>query len=377
MTRKFTILYVDDEESNLNTFRNTFRREYNVLTAQSGIIALDILNNELVDLILTDQRMPDMDGVSFLKNTLLKHPDLHRILITGYTDFDALKNAVNEAQIFQYIQKPWTEDHLKAVIESALEIHRLRHENDELTQELKIKNIQLEKANKELIDFEILKTDFLQTISHEIRTPLNGVRGFTDLLKEESKTNEANRYSHLIDILDQSVRRLEQFSFSALEITEFKSGKRTLKLEPFEILIPIKTALTALARKLSENQIILNINIDKNIRITADIELFKTCIKEIVDNAIDYSPQGGTIALRTFEKDNGSIVIEVTDNGNGFDDKVLQNQFKFFVKSDNVIGKNIGFDLAYVKLIMDAHFGSIEISNIPNNGACVKLIFKK
>ena len=101
MENKFTILYVDDEESNLNIFKNTFRRDYNILVALSATDGLEILKKEHVDLILTDQRMPEMDGVEFLKQALSIYPDLNRILITAYSDFDALRNAINEAQIFQ------------------------------------------------------------------------------------------------------------------------------------------------------------------------------------------------------------------------------------------------------------------------------------
>lgn len=127
---KYTILYVDDEESNLNIFKNTFRRDYNVLVANNAQTGLEILKNEKVDLILTDQRMPEIDGVTFLKQTINQFPNLNRILITGYTDFDALCNAVNDAKIFQYIQKPWVEGQLRNVIEKALEVYLLRQENE-------------------------------------------------------------------------------------------------------------------------------------------------------------------------------------------------------------------------------------------------------
>jgi DNA-binding NtrC family response regulator len=77
-----------------------------------------------------------MDGVSFLKQTINSFPELNRILITGYTDFDALRTAVNEAKIFQYIQKPWKEDQLKNIIDKALELYQLRRENQSLTDQL-------------------------------------------------------------------------------------------------------------------------------------------------------------------------------------------------------------------------------------------------
>src|SRR3989339_1831843 len=161
MENKFTILYVDDEESNLNIFKNTFRRDYNILVALSATDGLEILKKEHVDLILTDQRMPEMDGVEFLKQALSIYPDLNRILITAYSDFDAIRNAINEAQIFQYIQKPWTEDKLRSIIEQGLEVYRLKIENTKLTNELKDKNEQLEKMNSELLNLDKLKNDFL------------------------------------------------------------------------------------------------------------------------------------------------------------------------------------------------------------------------
>jgi PAS domain S-box-containing protein len=128
MTRKFAILYVDDEESNLRIFQKTFRREYDVLTANSAEAGLEILEKEKIDLILSDQKMPQMSGVEFFKVIVVKYPHINRILITGYTDFDALKDAINEAKIFQYVQKPWVESDLKYIIENALKVYRLELE---------------------------------------------------------------------------------------------------------------------------------------------------------------------------------------------------------------------------------------------------------
>ena len=110
--KKYSILYVDDEESNLIIFKDTFRRKFNVFTAISAKEGIKILDNNIIDLVLSDQRMPQMTGVEFLKYTLEKHPEPNRILITGYSDFDAIENAINNARIFQYIQKPWEEKKL-------------------------------------------------------------------------------------------------------------------------------------------------------------------------------------------------------------------------------------------------------------------------
>lgn len=183
MSKKYNILYVDDEVSNLNIFKNTFRRNYNIYTAQSAMDGLKVLENEDIDLVLTDQRMPEMSGVEFLKSVMEKFPNPCRILITAYTDFDAIKDAINEARIFQYIQKPWDEVKTQAIIDNAIEISRLKQKNSELIEMLRVNNEELAYLNQELIDLDKLKFQFLNIIGHEIRTPLNGLQGATALLK--------------------------------------------------------------------------------------------------------------------------------------------------------------------------------------------------
>jgi response regulator RpfG family c-di-GMP phosphodiesterase len=141
---KITILYVDDEENNLFSFKATFRIKYNVLTALSGDGALEILQKTLVHIIVTDQRMPEMTGVEFLEKVLEKYPDPMRILLTGYADMDAVVDAVNKGKIFHYLAKPWDEDELDLTIQSAYAKYLERVELKETNAKLEVSNEQLE-----------------------------------------------------------------------------------------------------------------------------------------------------------------------------------------------------------------------------------------
>ena len=141
---KISILYVDDEINNLNSFKAAFRREFNVLLASSGTEGLDILQTNVVHVIITDQRMPQMTGVDFLIEVLKKYTDPIRILLTGYTDINAVIDAVNKGHIYYYLNKPWDEQQLKIIIKNAYEIFRLREENKELITKLIDANNQLE-----------------------------------------------------------------------------------------------------------------------------------------------------------------------------------------------------------------------------------------
>ena len=141
---KISVLYVDDEEHNLVSFKATFRIKYKVYTAISGEEAIKLLDAEHVDIIITDQRMPNMTGVQFLESILDKHPDPMRILLTGYADMGAVVDAVNKGKIFHYLSKPWSEEELDETIQRAFEIFSERKKIKESFSQLEITNEQLE-----------------------------------------------------------------------------------------------------------------------------------------------------------------------------------------------------------------------------------------
>ncbi|AFL86200.1 response regulator with CheY-like receiver, AAA-type ATPase, and DNA-binding domains [Belliella baltica DSM 15883] len=141
---KIKILYVDDEENNLQAFKASFRRDYKVFIAISAQEAREFLKTQEVDIIITDQRMPEETGVDFLASIIPLYPDPIRILLTGYTDIQAVIDAINKGQVYHYLTKPWEEDYLRTVIKNAFEIYSLRKENKKLTEDLIKSNDQLE-----------------------------------------------------------------------------------------------------------------------------------------------------------------------------------------------------------------------------------------
>ena len=141
---KINVLYIDDEVGNLTAFKASYRRAYNIFTAESAEEGRTILENNDIEIILTDQRMPGMTGIEFLQSILETHPDPIRILVTGYSDITAVIDAVNKGNVYRYISKPWDNDYLKITIDKAFEVYSLRKENQELTKSLLQVNGQLE-----------------------------------------------------------------------------------------------------------------------------------------------------------------------------------------------------------------------------------------
>lgn len=124
--QKPRLLVVDDEPDNLDLLYRTFRREYQVLRAESGKQALDILeNNGEVAVIISDQRMPEMNGTEFLSKTVPDFPDTVRIILTGFTDVEDLVQAINNGQVYRYITKPWEPETLKELVHEATDTYKL------------------------------------------------------------------------------------------------------------------------------------------------------------------------------------------------------------------------------------------------------------
>lgn len=142
--KKITILYVDDEENNLYSFKATFRMKYKVLIALSGDEALKIMQSQPVHIIITDQRMPNMTGVEFLEKVIEIFPDPIRILLTGYADMGAVVDAVNKGKIFHYLAKPWNEEELDMTISRAFEKYKEKAEITSMNAKLATSNDQLE-----------------------------------------------------------------------------------------------------------------------------------------------------------------------------------------------------------------------------------------
>jgi len=141
----YSILYIDDEEHNLTSFKSTFRRDYHIYVASSGRAGLEIMEQKNIQLVITDQRMPDMTGIEFLEKIVPLYPDCMRMILTGFSDMEAIIQAINLGNIYRYVAKPWNREELKITIDSALEVYNLKVQNRNLIKDLKEANLNLEK----------------------------------------------------------------------------------------------------------------------------------------------------------------------------------------------------------------------------------------
>ncbi len=145
------ILFVDDEANVLKALRRLFHNEpYATYFASSGAEGLELLRQHAIDLIISDMRMPEMNGAEFLTQAFTQWPETIRILLTGYADFQSTVDAVNKGRIYNYCNKPWNDEELKLLVRNALEQKRLREERDRLSGIVHQQNKQLKELNGHL-----------------------------------------------------------------------------------------------------------------------------------------------------------------------------------------------------------------------------------
>jgi len=182
--KKPKILVVDDEPDNLDLLYRTFHREFKVLRAESGPVALDILAKEgEVAVIISDQRMPSMSGTEFLSLTATQYPDIIRIILTGYTDVGDLVEAINSGKVFKYVTKPWDDEELKAVVRQAVDTHNvLKARTQELRRTLRQESLLNAVTNtiRSALSYRQILQTIVETVGHMFEVDCCLLRPFQD-----------------------------------------------------------------------------------------------------------------------------------------------------------------------------------------------------
>ncbi|VAX07062.1 Response regulator [hydrothermal vent metagenome] len=206
-----TLLFVDDEANILSALKRLFRPlGYRIITAQSGREGLELLQQQTVDLVISDMRMPEMDGAAFLEQVVAHWPDTVRILLTGYADLTSTIKAVNSGQIYRYISKPWEENDITLSVKRALEQKNLEADRDRLQALTRKQNEELKQLNASLEDKVRARTGELQqTVS------------FLELAQESldsSYQTTVELFSNLIEMREHRAGHARQVAEQAVQL---------------------------------------------------------------------------------------------------------------------------------------------------------------
>jgi signal transduction histidine kinase len=348
---KRDILYVDDEIENLIVFQATFDEHFNVVTANSGQEALDLLESRLFPVVIADQRMPRMTGAELFANMRQKYPHIKRVMLTGYADSKAMLDSINQGQVFYFVKKPWEQDVVFSILIRAIEAYDLSISNMAMTDRLIVADrcatlgrsaaqLAHEMGNQlgmlpllELIEDEysdhedlMRMADFARTMHNRLVQMINEVKAFVRFEQE------------------QAVPQPMLVSEMVSELREFLRFERAFPLDKLSLKLQADSSVAANRVKLQ--QVLLN--------------LLKNSAYAIRDC------EGGQISL-TLSAADGQAVITVSDNGCGMTPEVAARIWEPFFTTKGEEGTGLGLDVA--KAVVEAHGGTIECQTAPRQGA--------
>jgi signal transduction histidine kinase len=318
--KQYHILYVDDEAENLLVFKSTFRLEYRIFTATSAAEALQLLEWETIHLVITDQKMPVMDGVTFLREVARRYPDVPRLILTGYSDLETVVMAVNECGIYRYLTKPWQEEELKQTLENALETYRLRDENQQLLESLSAANGQLEarvrQRTAELVALNEEKNLLIGLVAHDLRGPVGRVNALVDILRLESRNLTPEQHEYLQMILESNEHLLSLID-RILNVEAIEAGRFTLSPERLDVAALLHEQLAGFNAAAARKQIALESHgPGQPVPGTIDRNFFTQIVENLLSNALKFSYPGGRVCVR-LRTDEAWLYLEVQDEGPG------------------------------------------------------------
>ncbi|RFM31258.1 sensor histidine kinase [Chitinophaga silvisoli] len=341
---RIRILYIDDEVHNLNAFKASFRRSYEIYTANSAQEGKQLLKSIDVHIIIADQKMPVSTGVEFfneIKDTL---PDPMRILLTGYTDVEDIIDAINKGHIFSYIKKPWDEHELHRTIQNAYEIYATR-------KQLKEKIVELEKINDEL-------NRFIYSTSHDLRSPLMSVLGIINLSRLDNSVTDPNGYLNMIEVC---IQKLDGFIQKIIEY--YRNSRLDVEYEKINFDHLLNECISQF--KHQNTAIEFQVTVDQPVDFKGDTFRISVILNNLISNAVKYQKPD-----EVHPKVNMAVKVEphkatllISDNGIGILSEHLNNIFKMFFRSKNNNKPGSGIGLYIVKEALNKIGGTINVES--------------
>jgi signal transduction histidine kinase len=370
-TRSGGILIVDDERPNLTVLRNFLDSGYRVHEAQSGAEALEIAKGTELDVVITDQRMPEMTGIELLEALRDIKPDVAGIVLTGFTDPPALISAINRARVFRFLKKPWQPDDILEAVRQASEhvyqtraIQKLVSLLARRTEELDASLSQVKSTQRQLLHMERLGTmgRLASGVVHDLRNLMVSL-GYVEGVLAQRKIAPDVLESVQVGLqgVGNLVTTLEAMHAFA------RGGGLSLDLAKIPGAAAVQDAVAISRMDLNFRMHKVAVNVAEGLpAINGDRQKLTQVLVNLIRNALQATPQWKHVSIGAARSGDG-IVYSVEDEGPGVPLELKESLFKPFVSTKGENGLGMGLYMA--KLIIDSHQGEIAVLDRPQGGA--------
>jgi two-component system, NtrC family, sensor kinase len=358
------VLYVDDEDSNLVSFRYCFAERFDVVLARSGTEALQLLDAEPVAVLLTDQRMPSMSGAELCAQVRQRFPEVVRMIVTAYADLHATVEAINSGQVSRYILKPWTEEHMAEELQLGLRAYEL--------------GVLLRESHAKLLraDLKTAEAALLAEGIHELSSPLTSVNGGlqeVEALLQELADSPPSRAR-----LKAAQEMVRATIITASELTarvqQFRRGDSVLH-EPgavTDVNQAVEAALAIVGPQLRRTAHLV-LQLGQLPLVAAPATQVCQVIANLLANAVEAlepAPERPNRVMVTTRLRDDRVVVEIEDTGRGLSAAALASISEPFVSSKRDDGPH-GLGLAVVRKLVRALGGEVAMTSEVGHGTTV------
>ncbi|MCC5938997.1 MAG: hybrid sensor histidine kinase/response regulator [Lunatimonas sp.] len=355
MERKINVLYIDDEDNNLSSFKASLRRDFKIYTASDAEEGLRVATEQEFEVVIADQRMPGMTGVEFFEKLVSVNPLPTRILLTGYSDIASVIDAINKGEVYRFIDKPWNLEQIKNAIINAAEIY-------EAKKELREKNERLQKLHSEM-------NQFVYSLSHELRGPLMSISGISKLAKMETSDEGILEY---FDMIDSATLKLDDFIYKMLDF--YRSTKMENKVESVDFREVFEQQLHDYRAKWNIDDVDIHVEINQDFTFHSDVAKIRVILNNLISNAYKFQKESGTrrIGIKISVAKAQAVLI-VSDNGIGIEERHQKDVFNLFHRAtQRNVGSGLG--LYMVKESVEQMKGTVDLKSIQGSGTTVTVV---
>jgi signal transduction histidine kinase len=382
--QKQTIICVDDEEIILEALQEqlqaTFGEEYNIETSDSGEDALEFFK-ELMDegqqvpVIISDYIMPGMKGDELLKEIHKLSPESLKILLTGQASIEGISNAINNAQLYRFITKPWDKADLvltvKEAVKSFIQEIKIRKQNKELLELNASLEEQVAQRTEELREANAAKDKFFSIIAHDLKSPFNALLGLSDAMLENWEIFENEDKLEFVQDIHNTSKNTYALLQNLLEWSRSQIGSLQINSEVFNPVELVNENIMVLKQHAETKQISIANKLNNEVLCSADKNMISTVFRNLISNAIKFTNPQGNITITGCTK-NEYHEFSVTDNGIGMNEKTKDDLFKLNSKTQRAgtsEESGTGLGLLLCKEFVEKNGGEIAVTSKENEGS--------
>lgn len=369
-TRKPRILMVDDEPLITDLMKMSFQEEgYYIEIGNSGKAAVEKFTHDVFDVVITDIKMPDMDGITLLDNFKSVKPETIIIVITGYPTVDSAIEAMRLGA-YDYVTKPLDPQVVINVINRAWDKQSLEFQKEDLLKRLQDANLHLAEANERLKELDLLKNHFVSIVSHELRTPLTSIKGSIGLILSGATGNASSETKEFLDVCYRNTDRLIRLINDLLDIQKIDAGKFQLNREETDLVKIVDESIASLRPFAQEHHVVLRKESPEKMVVCADRDRVSQVLCNLISNGIKFS-EGGEV-ITTVRDNDRETEVTVTDTGIGIPADKFEKIFEKFEQLESTAvnhKKGTGLGLSICKAIINEHNGKIWVESQMGKGS--------